>query len=310
MPKAVRKLISEEKGSAVVVLALAMVALIGFAALVIDVGLLFAERTKMLAAADASAMAGVQDIFSSEQKAEVSAEEYIEKNGFASSYFEINADAEERTVAVKGKKLVSLFFARIFDEEAAFVSAEAKARAEGLVKASGVVPLGIEEQPLVKGQLYTLKIAAPPTVRGGTFGALSLGGTGADRYRENLKYGYDKPISVGDIIDTETGNMANPTRTAVEYRMQSCNHVPQCTHEHYERGCPRIVIVPVYEPYLIEGQQLKKVVVKGFAAFLLDGQTKVGTDCYIRGYFIDYVFKGETDDTQGDYGAYGVKLIQ
>jgi len=240
----------------------------------------------------------------------LTAGEYVVKNGLDASDFDIEVNEDEKTISVRANSSVSLFFAKIWDIDEGEVSGRSRARVEGITSVTGVAPLGIEEQKLEKGRLYTLKVAAPPPTGGGNFGALSLGGPGADRYRENLKWGYDQPISVGDVLDTETGNMSGPTKDAIDSRMKGCSHVPRCTIEQYERSCPRIIIVPVYRPYLQQGAQLKKVEVVGFASFLIDGETGSGNESYVRGYFIDQVFSGETSPSQSGYGAFGVKLIQ
>ena len=50
---------ADERGQVAIVVALMLVVLLGFAALVVDVGLNWAARTQAQAAADAAALAGV-----------------------------------------------------------------------------------------------------------------------------------------------------------------------------------------------------------------------------------------------------------
>jgi Flp pilus assembly protein TadG len=56
-----RRRASEERGAAAVVLALLMVPMLGFAAIAVDVGALYAERARLQVAADAAAIAVAQD---------------------------------------------------------------------------------------------------------------------------------------------------------------------------------------------------------------------------------------------------------
>lgn len=57
-----RRFVREEEGAVAVVVAMCMVVLLGFAALVLDAGLLFVDRTQLQKAADAAALAGAYDI--------------------------------------------------------------------------------------------------------------------------------------------------------------------------------------------------------------------------------------------------------
>lgn len=202
MKSILKKLLWDERGSALVIVALAMVVLMGFAALVIDVGLLYVERARLMDTADASALAGAQDIYLSPEKAEEMAEEYVIKNGYDIQGFDIYVDKDNKTITVGALGRVNLFFARIWNHASGEVGARASAQIAGITSATGVSPLGIEDQTLEKYKLYTLKVGSSST--GGNFGALTLGLPGANSYRENLMYGYDELLSVGDIIETET----------------------------------------------------------------------------------------------------------
>ena len=56
-----RRRASEERGAAAVVLALLMVPMLGFAAIAVDIGALYAERARLQVGADAAAIAVAQD---------------------------------------------------------------------------------------------------------------------------------------------------------------------------------------------------------------------------------------------------------
>jgi len=159
-----------------------------------------------------------------------------------------------------------------------------------------------------------LKVASnsdvPSSLGPGTFGALSLGGTGATTYENNLQYGYAGKLQVGDVINTETGNISNPTKRAIDYRIGLCNHSPTCTPAHFDPACPRILLIPVYRENVEADGQIKNITISGFAAFLVDGVSGQGNDNYINGYFIRLVIDGETSPNQVDYGLAGAKLIE
>lgn len=62
MLKLFKRMKNEESGQALVLVALMMVVLMGFAALAIDVGRLYSERTSLQVAADAAALAGAMEL--------------------------------------------------------------------------------------------------------------------------------------------------------------------------------------------------------------------------------------------------------
>jgi len=63
LPTLVRRFRQEDEGVVAVLVALLMVVLIGFAALVVDAGYLFVDRTQLQKAADAAALAGAYDLW-------------------------------------------------------------------------------------------------------------------------------------------------------------------------------------------------------------------------------------------------------
>ncbi|MBC7104706.1 MAG: hypothetical protein H5T97_02055, partial [Firmicutes bacterium] len=142
----------------------------------------------------------------------------------------------------------------------------------------------------------------------GNCGALRLGGGGADVYVDNLKYGYRGRLAVGTVVDTEPGNMSGPTRTGVRFCLDSCPHSPPCTIDHWERGCPRILILPVCSLYEADATGVTRVRIEGFAAFLVEDLPGSGNECLIRGRFIRTVKAGEGGPGQPYFGVSVVRL--
>lgn len=83
----------EERGQGLVVAALAMVAIMGFAALAVDAGLFLQERREIQKGADAAALAGAAELSGSPSTAAQTAMEYVERNG-------IDPDDPDTTVQV------------------------------------------------------------------------------------------------------------------------------------------------------------------------------------------------------------------
>lgn len=170
----------------------------------------------------------------------------------------------------------------------------------------GAVPLGIKEDELdalTYGDPYTLKVG-PGESEGGNFGVLELKGPGANNYEHALKFGFDKNLKIGDIIETESGNMAGGTRRGVDYRIDNCP-------DPDERDCPRYMLIIVYKENEWQNQnKLKNVEITGFAYFLLS-ERKAHNDDEINGTFVKRTSAGATgDESAKDGGAYAIRLIE
>jgi hypothetical protein len=85
---------------------------------------------------------------------------------------------------------------------------------------SGSAPTGFIAPRDVDGRLVELKLGSQGSAGDGSpgnFYPVALGGTGATNYENNIRYGWDGTIRIGDILTTETGNMTGPTKQGVDY---------------------------------------------------------------------------------------------
>lgn len=318
-----KSLLLDENGTVMVIVAGAMVALMGFAACVVDVGMLYAGRARLMDTADAAALAGAQELPSSETDAETVARDYIARNGENVSDFSVDAVGDRLTVTANSD--VDFFFAPVLGINTGDVGARAVATARAATTGKGVVPIGIDkEQPRIPGHEYELKMNAPPddaiNLGSGNFGALDLDGNnggGGNDYRDRLRDGYEGVLKVGDIIIPESGNKVGPTEQGITPRLDGCTHSPKCIPDNYDPDCPRVVIIPVYEIYQIQGQKVKSMRIVGFSAFLIKEFSEDGngqgnnSSATIEGYFLDdYVMSGDSNPSQTNFGVYAVKLIE
>ena len=95
----------DESGAVLVIVAISMVALLGFTALVIDGGRLYTEKSKLQKAMDAAVLAGAQGIRTSEVQAKSIARDVSQKNGYSLT------QNEELTIvgnSIKAEKEVSV----------------------------------------------------------------------------------------------------------------------------------------------------------------------------------------------------------
>lgn len=300
----------EEKGSALVIIAFVMAALIGAAALVIDVGNMFLQDLRLSNAVDSAALAGAQVLYLGAEEAENTARYYALQNGINNADVQITVTEDSSMITVTGQRTVDFTLAKIFGLNSTNLNKTSKAVVGNIVSVQGIVPICIEEQTLFFGESYYLKYGASgdpgAEYHSGWFGALALGGQGASIYEENLKYGYQGVVSMAEILDEEPGNISGKTTVSIEYRLSQCKHTPSCTYDSFELGCPRVVAVPVIKPY-----DHKEVEVVGFAAFFIEGVGGQGVDNYITGKFVKTLAPGDIDLSEGnDYGLYGVKMIE
>lgn len=296
---------SEEKGSAVVIIAVGMVFFLGMLALVSDVGLLYLNKSKLANAVDAAVMAGAQELPEGIAEAQQEATNYGVENGLEQNQAQVQVEADGGGIRVEATRQVNLFFAKILGFATGTVRAEAQAKVGMVTAAKGVAPLAIEEQDFVYGQEYTLKEGHGVY---GWFGPLSLGSGGNNAYEENLKKGYPQVIKVGEVLPTETGNMSGGTRRGIEYRIANCPHGGIHTNPEAVRDCPMVLILPVIASVPDSMGQPKNVQVVGFAAFLPSEVGGNGKESIIKGTFIRTVISGELSYGQTDYGVRAVKL--
>lgn len=298
------RLLREEKGATIVVVALCITVMIGFAALVIDVSNLYLNKTRLVNLADAAALAGAQDLPGDPQAAADSAYSYAARNGMASDVVRVSIDSSNTVLTVNASRIVPFFFAAIFDMTSGNVSARAVAAIRPIGGVSGVVPFGVVRQNFIYGTPYILKEGGGSGYNG-NFAALALGGNGSPIYQTNIKQGYQRQLKIGDWVSTETGNMSGPTSEGVEYRMALD---PNAAFETVEESSGRILIIPIIDSLEVNGRS--DVLIVGFAAFFLQGVGGRGSDNYVTGQFMQMVVPGDISTGVANYGLYTSTLIE
>lgn len=317
MRQFLRKLVLQEKGGVSVVVALCTVVLLGISALVVDVGIAYADRVKINNAVDAAALAGVQELPHDPIAARSLALAYGEKNGLDPGNMVVEISFENDWVEVTAGQTMQSYFSRVITSETSNIRVSARAQTGVVSAVRGAAPLAVEQNSFVYGERYLLKQGADSgfyeyegPYHTGYFGPLALGGTGASRYEENLKNGFDKSLKVGDVVMTESGNMSNPTKRAIDYRISQDSD--PFDPDNVSNGSPRVLIVPIFKDVNNEKDKIKEITIIGFAAFYVEEVLGQGEDNKIYGYFVEYRYDGQID-TDGSAGYYGVrtsKLVQ
>ena len=306
----IAKLRRNENGAILVITAAALVIMLGMTAMVVDIGALALEKTRLQSACDAAALAAawqLPDAFSARQMAR----DYLEMNNVNTSEAIISFNTDNTKVFVKASRNIDFRFARVLGINHGVATAKAAAMYGSIKGMTGVVPFGIPDQELAFGEEYQLKAGSHDDYGPGNYGPLALELRGASSYLNNLKYGYDGILSVGDWVETEPGNMSGPTFDGVTYRLNSCTHTPECSINSYHSKCPTVMIVPIYEPASLSGRTKVKIV--GFGAFLLKGVSGKGNNSKVTGYFLEIVppdgLEYILDPNQNDYGLRTAKLV-
>lgn len=106
------KLLKNNKGTMIVIYAAMLTALLGFCALVSDIGLAMVEKQGFQNAIDASALAAAQELPDT-VKAKNVANHYIQLNGFNTSDISISFTDSNKTIEIKGTKTINYYFARL-----------------------------------------------------------------------------------------------------------------------------------------------------------------------------------------------------
>jgi hypothetical protein len=297
-----RRFYKDEDGNVILISAFLFLVLTAFAGLVIDGGHLYLTKTHLQKTANAAVLSGAQQLTASEESAVTTIVDSIVKDhGELSSVQDVSVEMEDK-VTVHLNKPVDLFFASILGFDSVDVSVKATAQIGFMGRAHGAAPIGIpESMQLNYGQSYRLKVDEE-NVDTGFFGILALEGPGAKLYEENLMHGFDGELKIGDIVDTQSGNIAGKTRTAVNYLVNQCSDMN-------DRNCPRILLVPVYKPYNPGNGNLKQVEITGFAYFYISAPMN-DNDKEINGIFLKRVGAGFESEGASNRGAYTVKLAE
>lgn len=300
-----KSLLGREEGSVIVLVALSMMLLLAMAGLVIDLGTVFATKAQLQKTANAAVLSGAQELTNAQSAVTDVVNQVLTDHGELGSLINTSIQMEKR-VSVELSRDVPLAFSKLFGFDSFPVDVHAAAELQTMSRATGVAPLGIEDSvQLEYYQDYTLKVDQTE-VNTGNFGVLALGGTGASTYEDNLKYGYQSEIKIDDILDTQTGNVAGKTRDGVQDRINRC---PYPAGETDHRDCPRVVLIPVYHPYEISVNQVKKVKITGFAYFYIMESMNF-QDKTIRGMFIKRAGTGFVNPVAINYGAFGIRLTE
>jgi len=301
------KFLKEESGNALVLFALSFIVVLGIAGAVIDGGIVYNTKSHLKKAANAAVLSGAQELTNNNDAVNKVVDDILKAHSEEGSLKQIDIMPNgEYKLRVALEKEVPTYFCKLFRINSIKVAAVSTAALAPMSRGTGAVPLGIDDSiPLEYLKEYTLKVDSGDSVYG-NFGILALSGPGAKLYEQDLRYGYDGELKIGDVIDTQTGNIEGKTRDSINARISACTE-PESGVNH--RDCPRIVLILVYKPYNVISNQLKQVKITGFAYFYLK-EPMGNQDSSVVGYFLKRAGTGYGDSTTRDNGAYAIRLTE
>lgn len=303
----------EESGASLVIVAIAMVVLLGFAAIAIDGGRLYVEKSRQQKVLDAAVLAGAQRLPVSQEEAVEVAKEYASKNNIPLRDEDIITTGPD-FIEIRKTVEKELTFAKVLNIDSTQFPVVAAAKIGGdLVRREGVVPVGIEYDEFEVGEPYVMHFQPGNSDNksvNGNFGFLNIDKDYAVDYnlRDSIKYGTELEISEdGETWTwTKTGLSWGQVQQGFQYRIDQDSGSSDCgSYLTADNSCSRLVYVPIVETYEdSNGTTLVKIV--GFAAFWIEsiGQHQV------NGRFVRTISIGEFGELEEDFGVYRVTLVK
>src|SRR5579863_3953763 len=296
------------KGQAMFIVILALPVIVGALTLVMDVGNLYYNQVSMQVAADSGVLAGALYLPSYPSQAVSVAQDYAQRNGIkAGEIVSCTVSPDNKTVLITTSRNLPCFFCRVLGEGTAHadtapstattagtgIKVGASALIVPIKAATWVVPIGFNSgTDLNFGNVVQLEQGQ---VGPGNWSPLALGGTGADNYRTNVQNGYPGSVSVGDSLQTETGNMVGPTNQAFQDRIsRGNNQFSTGTFQNHDLNDPRVMLIPIVDFSNINGSS--QVPMKGFAMMWIVSVNGQGT---ITCYFIQQSVPNALPDPTG-----------
>jgi hypothetical protein len=301
-----------ERGQAVVLSVLALVALLGMSALVLDVGSWFRTQRRLQATADAAALAGAQQL-PNPGLATSMALDYAKDNGgdvLGTDITDTSTYNPNDTISDKAAKTEDGIFSKVLGIDSANIDASAKARTDTPLKARYVAPMVVScNHPLIKkcngssnmpkfGPNNPTTLDYDPMGAPGAYGMLNLGGNqnpGSSEEADWILHGFDQYLDVNKDYRSDPGA-----------KFSSSNIQDALTARMIE-GTP--LLFPVFETLSGTGQNANYYII-GWIGFHLESFEVQGNNAILHGYFTEFIANGILSSTGSGTPNFGVKSIQ
>ena len=289
-----------QSGQAFVITILMLTALLGMAALVLDVGSWFRAHRSLQATADAAALAGAQELPDAPGNANSLANDYAAKNQSGLTGVTVNLSQSyvpNDTIRVHVTKPAEGFFSKVFGINSVDEGAAATARTAGMKSALYVAPIVVNQQhPMLNNCGGPVGTTGAP----GAFGLVNLdpqsGGTsGASTLADWIRNGFDKYLDIGSYAsDPGVKFNSNQIQDAMTAR----------------KGTE--MLFPVYDTLTGQGSNAQYHII-GWVGFFVTDVNKQGNNGNVSGYFTRVIWTGIQASSAGaggpNLGARAVQLV-
>lgn len=318
------KTLKEEKGAVLVLVAAAVTAMVGFSALVVDVGNLYLNKTQLSNAADAAVLAAAQELPKNAANAQVIAKDYTARNGKDNDVTTTTISSDSKTIEVNINRKVQLFFAPILGFDNSTVSASATAQVSIAASVPWIVPFVLPKTQFFDyDHQFTMRMFDPNNPYGQyEFDYMNVGiqNTNFQDYINYLKYGYQKTFKIGDNM--QYLGPSSGGKESVEAFYDRTLRDSNTDYTKAKIGDPRVMLIPLVDKMLprntSSGTPMKII---GFVGFFLETVHKgtiqrdgnFGVTFFARGRFLKDLNVGTGDSTSNpiyDYGVRTIRLIQ
>lgn len=320
-------LFRNEQGNIFVLAAVSMMAVMGMAALAIDISYVLAGRNQLQAGVDAAALAGAAGLMTSRSEATRRAMDFAGRNQcirqpVAVSAGDVTFPSSSR-VRVQSSRQLPLFFAPVLGMPNLTINADATAELGSITGANHLKPFAVPDFGFDLGERVLIKsgeVGAPGTNPSffypSDYPPVNRGSPipGATEYKQNIIHGCSGMVKIGDVLQIEPGNMVGPTKQGVDELIGMDPHaywdssiepdgsVAGSGYDGY--SSPRICIVPLYDPDLPPDSGRNTITVTGLAVFFIEGMQ--GKDLY--GRFMEMLTHGNWGS--GNTYLYGIHLVE
>jgi Flp pilus assembly protein TadG len=153
------KIMKKEDGQSLILVALLMVVILGFAALTIDVGMMSLTKDDLQIAADAAALAGAQELPDYPDQAKTVAQNYATANGKSGDDMTVTIGADNKSITVKVTRTENMSFARVLGVNSSTGSAIATASIGVAASVPWIVPFVIAKPAAFQyNQVYVMRM--------------------------------------------------------------------------------------------------------------------------------------------------------
>ncbi len=293
-----------DRGQAAVLTVIFLVALLGAVAMVLDVGSWFRAQRATQSAADAVALAAVQELPESTGAANGLATQYLAKNGGGVAVVTFSSKfVANDTVSVRVTRQTPGVFSKLFGINSVEVHAKAAARSGNPNSARWAAPIAVDIQhPMLQcqplpcfGSATTLDLEK---VGPGAFRLINLdgshGGTGPDTLADWIQRGYDGYMPLNWYFSDPGAKFdSSHVKSAMSSRIGS------------------ELLFPVYDTTRAGGANFEYHVI-GWVGFLVTGFDAKGNKATVDGHFVRVIWEGiqSTSGTNNDLGVRVVELVE